>query len=167
MFEYLLVLLFPMAMAYAAASDLLTLKIPNRISLALIAGFLVLAPFAGFTWQTFLQHLGSGGAVLAGGIVLFSLGLFGGGDAKLLAAASLWLGPDHLMPFLFNVVVLGGALSVVVLGYRQLMPAGLSGLPHWAERLRSPETGVPYGIAIAGAGLMIYPKSIFFLAFSA
>lgn len=166
MFAYLLLLLFPMAMAYAAASDLLTLTIPNRISLALIAAFLALAPFAGMTWSVFFQHLGTGGAVLAGGIALFALGLFGGGDAKLLAAAGLWLGPDHMMPFMFNVVVLGGVLSVIILGYRQLVPASVSGrLPAWAERLRNPATGIPYGIAIAGAALMVYPKTLWFLAF--
>ena len=40
-------MLFPALMAFAAASDLFTMTISNRISLALVAGFLVLAPLGG------------------------------------------------------------------------------------------------------------------------
>ena len=36
-------LLFPALMAFAAASDLFTMTISNRVSLALVAGFFALA----------------------------------------------------------------------------------------------------------------------------
>ena len=39
--------LFPALMAFAAASDLFTMTISNRVSLALIAGFLALALLGG------------------------------------------------------------------------------------------------------------------------
>lgn len=165
MFEYPLLFIFPLAMAYAAASDLLTMTIPNRISLVLLAAFLALAPLAGFDWSSFWQHLGVGTAVLAVGIVLFGLGIFGGGDAKLLAAASLWLGADHLAPFLGYVAILGGVLCAVVLLYRHLIPAAALPLPDWAQRLHSPTSGVPYGIAISGAALLVYPNTQWYLAF--
>ncbi len=163
MFEYPLLFVFPLAMAYAAASDLLTMTIPNRISLMLIAAFLVLAPLSGMSWQIFGQHLATGAAVLTIGIVLFSMGIFGGGDAKLLAAASLWLGVDHLGPFMGYVAIIGGILCTVILAYRRI-PAEALSLPGWAARLHSPKTGVPYGIAISGAALMIYPKTPLYMA---
>lgn len=164
MFEYPLLFVFPLAMAYAAASDLLTMTIPNRISLLLLTAFLLLAPLAGLSWAQFGQHLATGGGVLAVGIVLFGLGIFGGGDAKLLAVASLWLGLDQLGPFLGYVAILGGVLCTVIIVYRQV-PAAATSLPGWAARLHSPKSGVPYGIAIAGAALMIYPKTPFYIAF--
>lgn len=166
MFEYPLLFIFPFAMAYAAASDLLTLTIPNRISLLLFAAFVALAPLAGFSWATFGQHLATGGVVLAVGVALFALRVFGGGDAKLLAAASLWLGFDHISLFLAYLAIFGGLLCTVVLLYRSLVPAGALPLPDWAQRLHQPRSGVPYGIAIAAAALVVYPKTPWFLAFA-
>jgi Flp pilus assembly protein protease CpaA len=132
MIAHVMVMIFPFAMAFAAASDLLTMTIPNKLSLALLGGFLVLAPVAGMPWHEVLAHLGAGAGVLVAGIVLFALGWLGGGDAKLLAVASLWIGPALLLPFLCIVGVLGGGLALVILAYRR-MPAGAlrcrAGLP--------------------------------------
>jgi len=166
-FEYPLLFVFPLAMAYAAASDLLTMTIPNRISLVLIAGFLLLAPLAGFTLELALKHLAVGAAVLAVGIALFALRIFGGGDAKLLAAASLWLGFEQLGPFLGYVVIFGGVLCVAILLYRRFIPAAALGLPEWAVRLNDRKVGAPYGIAIAAAALYIYPKTPWYQSFIA
>ena len=165
MFEYPLLLVFPAAMAFAGAMDLLTMTIPNRISLALVAAFALLAPFSGIDWQVLLiNHVGVGLAVLAAGILLFSLGWMGGGDAKLLAAAALWLGSDHMMNFMFGVSVLGGVLSLVILGYRYYIPAAAVVSPPWAVRLHTQGTGIPYGIAISGAALAVYPATQWFHA---
>ena len=48
-------LLFPALMAFAASSDLLTMTISNKVSLALAAGFLILAPAAEGFEQTPLR----------------------------------------------------------------------------------------------------------------
>src|ERR1700761_2578278 len=88
-------LLFPSLMAFAASSDLLTLTISNRISLALAVGFLILAARCGFTPQAILWHMLAGLTVLSVGLALFARGLVGGGDAKLAAVAALWLGVDR------------------------------------------------------------------------
>ena len=53
MYELAILTVFPAAVAFAGAMDLFTMTIPNRISLALVAGFAVLAPLAGWvsgTW---------------------------------------------------------------------------------------------------------------------
>lgn len=166
MFELPLLLLFPAAMAFAAAMDLLTMTIPNRISIILAVGFLVLAPFAGLSWQTFFTHLAVGTAVLLVGVLMFSQGWVGGGDAKLLAAASLWIGAEHLMLYLAQVAVLGGILSFVVLAYRYYLPLEKFNAPDWAKKLHEKGGGIPYGLAIAGGGLLAYPHTPWFIAFS-
>ena len=166
MLELPLLLLFPAAMAFAAASDLLTMTIPNRVSLLLVAFFLLLAPFAGLSWSAVLaNHLTAGALVLLVGIGMFAIGWLGGGDAKIIAAASLWLGFDHLLPFLTQTAVFGGLLAVVILAYRGF-PAAAMNLPDWALRLHKKGGGIPYGVAIAGAALAVYPATPWFAAFA-
>jgi prepilin peptidase CpaA len=162
--EYPLFLVFPVAMAFAGAMDLFTMTIPNRVSAALVAGFLVAAPLAGLSLQDFAMHIGACLIVLSVGIGMFAAGWMGGGDAKLMAAASLWVGFDDLVLYLTQVSILGGALALAILAYRQ-MPAAALPMPGWALRLHEEGTGIPYGLAIAGAGLMIYPKTPWFAAF--
>src|SRR5207342_1612468 len=86
--EVVRLLLFPALMAFAAASDLLNMTISNRISLALVGGFAVLAVVCGLSPQTIAAHAAAGLLVLAIGFALFARGLVGGGDAKLAAAAA-------------------------------------------------------------------------------
>src|ERR1700759_1690345 len=93
-------LLFPALMAFAAASDLFTMTISNRVSLALIAGFLVLALLSGMGLYDVLQHVGAGAAVVVVSFGCFAMGWIGGGDAKVAAGAALWFGFGHLMDYL-------------------------------------------------------------------
>jgi prepilin peptidase CpaA len=155
---YPLLFVFPLAMAFAAATDLLTMTIPNRLSLGLAAAFLLIAPLAGLSWHDILTHLAAGSLMLLAGIVLFSLRCLGGGDGKLLAVAALWLGFEPLPQFLAYVVILGGALALLILAYRRC-PAGALPLPSWALRLHAQGEGMPYGIAIAAGALAIYPST--------
>jgi prepilin peptidase CpaA len=161
--EYVLLFVFPFAMAFAAATDLLTMRIPNLLTLGLCAAFLVVAPVAGLSWQEVLMHLAAGAAMLLVGLLLFSLGWAGGGDAKLLAVASLWLGFEPLVLFLGYVAVFGGALAIAILAYR-CVPAGGLPLPDWAARLHAKGGGMPYGVAIAAGALTIYPSTHWYAA---
>ena len=166
MLDYCLFFVFPAAMAFAAASDLLTMTIPNRVSLVLVGGFLLLAPFAGLSWSAALaNHLAAGGVVLLVGIAMFAMGWLGGGDAKIIAAAALWLGFDQLLPFLAQTAVFGGLLAVAILAYRKF-PAAALNLPDWALRLHKKGGGIPYGVAIAAAALAVYPETPWFGAFA-
>ena len=153
-------LLFPSAMAFAAASDLFTMTISNRISLILVASFVGLAFAVGLPPVEILNHAGTGGLVLAVTFAFFMFGWVGGGDAKLAAAAALWLGWAHLFEYLLYASVLGGVLTLALLEFRKLaMPSALAG-KEWAERLHRPGGGVPYGIALAIAALVVYPSTI-------
>ena len=88
--------LFPAMMAFAASSDLLTMTIANRVSLALIGGFAFLAALIGMSGADVLSHIGAAAAVLAVAFGCFACGWIGGGDAELAAATALWLGFSHL-----------------------------------------------------------------------
>jgi prepilin peptidase CpaA len=157
-----LMLVFPVAMAFAAATDLLTFKIPNRISIALVAAFLIAAPFSGLTWPGFFGHLATFAVVLALGIALFAAGLFGGGDAKLLAAAALWVGYESLPLYMAMVAICGAVLAIVLIGFRrvELPPSVLQ--REWIARLHDRKAGMPYGIALAAAALWVYPSTRLF-----
>lgn len=157
-----LVMIFPIAMAFAAANDLFTMKIPNRISLALVGGFVALALLTRMPIETFGIHLACAAGVLILTFTLFAMNLFGGGDAKLMAAGALWMGGGYILPFLVLVTIFGGALCLLILSYRRVVPANLLPLPEWAQRLHTAGGPVPYGIAIAAGGLMIFPSTDLF-----
>ena len=165
MLEYPVLLVFPIVMAYAAAMDLLTMTIPNRVSLALVAGFFCTAILGGMAWLDIARHVGIGVALLALSILMFSQGWVGGGDAKLLAAAGLWFGFSQVLDYIMTVAIFGGLLSLFILSYRNLIPSVLVVGHGWAERLHDKKSGIPYGIALAGAGLWLYPSSDVFRAF--
>jgi prepilin peptidase CpaA len=153
-------LLFPALMAFAASSDLLTMTISNKVSLGLAAGFLVLAPAAGIGMGEIGMHAAAGFTALAAAFCLFACGWIGGGDAKLAAATALWLGFDQLLPYLFVASLLGGALTLLVVQFRLFpLPIALQGAS-WAERLHRKDAGVPYGIALAAAALIVYPDTV-------
>jgi prepilin peptidase CpaA len=152
-------LLFPAMMAFAAASDLLTMTISNGVSLILTASFLVLAAMLGMPLAQIGMHFGAALAVLAVAFVFFACGWIGGGDAKLAAATALWLGFDQLLNYLTFAAFIGGLMTLAIMKFR-LMPLPAAIADHeWAQRLHRTDAGVPYGIALALAALMIYPDT--------
>jgi len=152
-------LLFPALMAFAAASDLFTMTISNRVSIVLIAGFFALAVASGMAPYDMLNHVGAGVLVLVISFTCFAMGWVGGGDAKVAASVGLWFGFTHLMNFLLYASLFGGALTLFLLQFRQWpLPYGLAGQA-WLARLHAKESGIPYGIALALGALMIYPET--------
>lgn len=158
--EYVVFAVFPLGMAVAAASDLFTMTIPNRIALAIAAAFVIAAPvLPGMDLSTFGMHVAAGAAVLVGGFILFGFGWIGGGDAKMAAAAALWLGFAHTIEFLVWTSLVGGGLTLVLLlARRRLLPA-FAVRQDWILRLHDSNTGVPYGVALAAGALIVYPQS--------
>jgi prepilin peptidase CpaA len=151
--------LFPAMMAFAASSDFLTLTISNRVSLILVGGFVALAVIGGVSAADVLSHLAAGCVVLVAAFSLFARGIVGGGDAKLAAATALWLGFDHLLPYLLYASLLGGALSVGLIWFRMAPLPDWLARHDWAQRLHGKDAGVPYGIALAAAALAVYPQT--------
>jgi prepilin peptidase CpaA len=152
-------MLFPAVMAFAASSDLLTMTISNRVSLILVGGFCALAAIGGMSAADMLSHLAAGCVVLVAGFGLFARGVIGGGDAKLAAATALWLGFDHLLPYLLYASLFGGALSVALIWFRTAPLPDWLARHAWVQRLHGKDGGVPYGIALAAAALAVYPET--------
>lgn len=152
--------LFPALMLFAAWSDLFTMTISNRVSILLVAGFAVMAVLVGLSPADMLWHAAAGLLVLAIAFACFAFGWIGGGDAKLAAATALWFGFAHLMEYLLIASVFGGALTLALLMARTWpLPLVLANR-EWAQRLHEPRGGIPYGIALAAAAIVIYPNTI-------
>jgi prepilin peptidase CpaA len=158
-------LLFPTMMAFAASSDLVSMTISNRVSLALIAGFFALALATGMNISVVGWHVGACVLVLCFSFFFFARGWIGGGDAKLAAATALWLGFDQLLSYLLVASILGGLLTFAILKFR------LSPLPNalarqdWVLRLHRLDGGIPYGIALAAGALLVYPDTLWMKTF--
>ena len=153
-------LLFPALMAFAAASDFFTMTISNRISLLLVAGFVLLALIGGMSLHAISMHVAAALVVLTITFACFAFGWIGGGDAKLAAATALWLGFDHLLVYLVYAAVVGCASGIVAPELPQVAVARRaydcsSGL----LRLHDGKGGIPYGVALAIAALLIYPET--------
>jgi prepilin peptidase CpaA len=155
-----LFILFPLGLAYGALSDVTTMTIPNRLVLALLLGFLLLAPLAGMDLKSFGFHMAAGATVLAVSFAMFSFGWIGGGDAKFAATIALWLGWSHTFEFVLISAMFGGILTLVILSFRRMMLPAFALRQSWLFRLHDPNAGVPYGVALAAAGLVVYPKTV-------
>ncbi len=155
----LLYTIFPLAMIFAALFDMFTMTIPNRLVLALAGAFILIAPFTSLGWAAIGLHLATGAGALLIGIILFSRGWIGGGDAKLFAATALWLGHGMLFDYALVASVLGGVLTLAILGARTMPLPVMLAAQGWVARLHDQKTGIPYGIALAAAGLLVFPES--------
>jgi prepilin peptidase CpaA len=92
MLQALIFVVFPFCMVFAAVSDMLSMTIANRVPVLLLATFALVAPLTGMEWTEFGWHFLAGLTVLAVTFTLFAMGGMGGGDAKVLAATSVWMG---------------------------------------------------------------------------
>lgn len=162
MLTHILILAFAGLMAAAAISDAARFIIPNWLVLILLALFPVAALVSGFSWPLAGFHLLAGVLALLIGFALFAPGWIGAGDAKLFAAAGLWLGWGALLPFLFATVLSGGVLVLGLLALRRAAP--LAGVPTgWLEETALAQGApVPYGLAIAAGALWVLPQTPLF-----
>jgi prepilin peptidase CpaA len=146
-------------MVLAALEDLRRLVIPNTVTGGLCAlwmVYLLLAPNASLT-----TALGAGACslvVLFAGALLFARGWIGGGDVKLMAAATLWAGPTATLAFLAMTGLLGGLLALLLLSpvgaHVAAVQRALPRPPHLAANPGDP-VAIPYGVAIAAAALIV------------
>jgi prepilin peptidase CpaA len=163
----MMVLIFPAAMALAAAMDLLTMKIPNRLSAALAIGYFAVALVLRVPVHEIAMHALCGAAMLIFTFGMFNLGWIGGGDAKLAAATALWLGWTPLADYGLASALTGGALTLAILMARRLTLPPFLASHAWIARLHDAKTGIPYGIALALGGMIAYPETQLWLQFAA
>jgi prepilin peptidase CpaA len=165
-FQTLLLFLFPTLVIVAALRDATSMTIPNWISLALVGAYPIAALALGLPLGVVGVSAALGVGALALGVAMFALRWIGGGDAKLFAASTLWLGLSGAAPFLLWTALAGGVLAAALLGARRMV--ALSGFPvrqAWIGRLLAPEGDIPYGIAIAAGALAAFPEAALMQAF--
>ncbi len=153
--EFLVLAALPALLLAAACWDLASFTIPNTIQAGLIATFIVFTLATGMPPAVFGGHVLAGFLGLVVGFTLFALGYVGGGDAKLFACASLWLGLSDLPGYALIASVLGGGLTLALLSFRSLpLPAPLA-RQNWVLRLHDNASGVPYGAALAAGAFAV------------
>lgn len=149
--------LFLSLCVYAALRDVETLTITNGLN-ALIAFLFVPAVIvAAPGWDVAGWHLAAGAIAFVISVLLFMLGAFGGGDAKMIPGVMLWLGPQATPTFIAVMAVAGGGLALLVMVARRLVPA--TAAPGFAHETLQTGKGVPYGVAIAAGAVACIPYS--------
>ena len=143
----------PLLLFVAAISDMKSHRIPNWIPVALLIGFVAFAGIGELTLLDLASHMGVGLAVLICGFILFAFNILGGGDAKLLAAGAVWMGPMAVIPFVAYTALAGGLFSLAILIFRQAPLPATAVKVEWISRLHLAGEGIPYGVAIAIGGL--------------
>lgn len=157
------VLSFPALLSFAAASDVLTMRISNWLSASLALAFFIAAAAIGMNFPAVAWHIILAMLVLLAGFALFTARILGGGDAKLLAGAALWVGPQNFPDLMIYIALSGGLVATMVLLLRQLrLLFGLRIV--WASHLYNADSGVPYGVAICIGGLAVFPETPWFAA---
>lgn len=160
MFDLIPFIFFAVLMISATIWDITSMRIPNRLVLVLLIGFAVCAPLGGLSLTQIATAMAAALVVLGLGFGAFACGWMGGGDVKLLAVATLWLGLAHLPAFLFWTGFFGALLTLALLLYRAVpLPSGLQRPGGWVSHLHQRTTGVPYGAAIGPAALLVFAST--------
>jgi prepilin peptidase CpaA len=108
---------------------------------------------ASFTIPNFLQ------AVLLAGFAIFALA-----TGMALACVALWFGIPDLLGFALIASLFGGALTLIMLAFRQLPLPGLLARQAWLLRLHDQKSGIPYGVALASGAFAVLPYTDVFRA---
>jgi len=138
--------------AFAALHDINRLTIPNWLNLALAGLFIPAAAVSGLPLEMIGGHLVAAGGAFLIAFGLFAFNIFGGGDAKMIPAVMLWMGPEAAFPFLMLMAIAGGGCAVIILMVRKTMPIEI--VPGAIRAPFKEGGGVPYGVAIA-AGVFL------------
>ena len=76
--EAAIFVILPLCLAMAAFTDILTMKIPNRVSVVLAVSFFAVAPFSGMDLATFGWSIVAAVTVFAACFALFAFNVMGG-----------------------------------------------------------------------------------------
>ncbi len=127
----------------AAFSDLQSYTIPNWLSLAIVGLFVVQIMVQPRSYGVIGVRLLVTACIFGLCTLLYAKRLWGGGDVKLLSSLSLWVGLDDLPRLLLTMSVAGGLLTLMIIAVRRIKN----------HRTGSSDSRIPYGVAIAAAGL--------------
>ena len=164
MLHTLSISLLPILLIIAAMGDVVSLRIPNWLTALTAVLFFPMALFTGMPLAEFGTHILAGAILFALGFASFQFGLFGGGDAKLMAAAGLWFGTAQTLPFLMATALAGGILALIVGGWSMLLitwdiHGEEESFGTLGKRIREMKPNVPYGIAFAIGGIVAFRET--------
>lgn len=163
MFSLLILSVFPAAMIIAAFNDVSEFKIPNWVSVALFCSYFAAGLALGADLATLIEGLMLSSIFIVIGFFLFAINIFGGGDAKLLAATAPWIGLSGLALFLLNVALAGGILALFLIIFRKAPALPIYAQAPWLLRLHQRPKDIPYAVAIAIGGLLSFKSIPFFI----
>ena len=136
--------------AIAAYGDVKTYRIPNLLVAAItVLGVLRLVIVGDLSFA--LHTVVASAAVFVVGFLLFWRGVVGGGDAKLITAAALLIGYPSLFSFLMVMGICGALISLAILLTNQSVVLFSKETATTPPKAR---LAVPYGVAIAGGGIV-------------
>lgn len=162
MIAYLVLAAFPAALLVAAANDVYEFKIPNWVSIILVCAYPVAGLAVGAAPNVIAEGLMIGAGALTLGFALYAAKIVGGGDAKLFAATTPWLGAVALGPFLFYTAVSGLILAMAMTMFRKLPILPVYAHAPWLIELHQRKKDLPYAVAIAAGGLLSFSQTPFF-----
>ncbi len=155
--------IFVLCICYTIVSDFRTLRIPNWIIILLVCSFAVFAAIH-LDLGTTLGHVALAVFMLLLATVFFVANWVAGGDVKLLAATTLWIGPEHATHFTILMALIGSVLATALIGIRNYSKFIDAYLPDvWLVRRMATlaaQGQCPYGVAIGTAALLT-PGSLF------
>ena len=149
--ELVLLGLYPALLCASIGADVARRIIPNAVVVSLIAAFAAgtfLVPVPDLIFR-----LAAAGTVTALGFSLFAEDIIGAGDAKLAGVIVLWVDPLQLPLFVLATGTIGAMLGIAAAARHRFAGVDDADL---ADRRRA---SLPYGVALAGAGLIIHPLS--------
>ena len=151
-------LVFAGLLIAAAIWDMATLTIPNWLCATAALLFPIAGLAMGLSGVDVLVHCSFGLAILVVTFFMFQAGVFGGGDAKLLAAVAVWSGPSIFLILVATIALAGGGLALLLMSARANIPY-IAGAPRFVNKLLEPKGGIPYGIAIMVGALATLPTA--------
>ena len=163
-FRFFIKIMYAAALCYGCISDIKSLKIPNAVSVIVLALFF-LNWLGAAPGEDLTKHLIVAGAALFLGFGIYVAGFMGAGDIKLITALMLWAGTRDGFAFLIVMTLIGGIFASLLLIARKSMavwPSAQNYIPSRRLRMWAQRGIFPYGIAICTAGVILMP--MFFAA---
>ena len=143
----------------AAMLDVHRLTIPNWLNHSMVVLFIPAAAVSGLPLEIIGGHVLVAALAFLIAFGLFAFNIFGGGDAKMIPAVMLWLGPQASLSFVMVMALAGGACALLILLVRGTVPAGA--VPGIIRAPFEEKAGVPYGVAIAAGAIVSASASPF------
>ncbi len=151
-------LIFAAPLMAAAYTDYSSMKIPNKLVLALFFAFFLTLPLHWQGLPALGEHLGMFAVFFLAGFTMFALGWLGGGDAKLMAATALWFGWADALPYIVYTTLFGAAIALFLMFSRRFAPVKLR-TSAFGMKIYQGDKDMPYGIALAAGALFVWPQS--------